>query len=243
MRSREIKALLRAAAPPASPGMDEAAELCRAEYAKRRKLRRMGAAEMIARQLRFVALPVWLAQGAVLIAVCFALGASGAGRYAPGMSALSAVLVALTLLPFHGRAKRHGMREIEAATRVSGAKLLLARLAAVGTGDAVCLAAVALLSMKNAPGTTLVFVVLPFALASAGSLFALNHLPGGAFAAAGFAAALVSAYWAMAERLAQLPTAAAIAVCALAAAILAAECVKMACDAKFGNYTEEMQWN
>ena len=33
------------------------------------------------------------------------------------------------------------------------------------------------------------------------------------------------------------------AVCLLSLAVLAAECVKMARDARFGNYTEEFQWN
>ena len=242
MKPREIKALLRATPAADAPGVDEAVRRCRAVYARRRKLRRLGAAEIIVGQLRFVALPVWLVQGALLVVICLALGRAGGGRHALAMSALTAVLVALTILPFYGRSERHGMREIEAATRVSRVKLLLAKLAAVGVGDAVCLGAAALLTLRNAPGTALVFVVLPFALASAGSLFALNHLPGGAFAATGFAMALVSVYWAMAERLSRLPAAAALAACALAAGVLAAECIKMARDAQFGKDMEEILW-
>ena len=47
----------------------------------------------------------------------------------------------------------------------------------------------------------------------------------------------------MADRLVRLSLGAALAICLLSLAVLAAECVKMARDARFGNYTEEYQWN
>ena len=84
------------------------------------------------------------------------------------------MLAALTLLPFHGRARRCGMEEVEAASRLSRAKLALARLGAVGAGDAVCCAAAALMS-GGGWYVTLVFVATPFLLTSAVSLAALGH--------------------------------------------------------------------
>lgn len=249
MKTREIKALLRSVPAGNCEGLEQVLPLCREAYGKRRRLRRLRTSETVLRQLRFVALPVWLVQGAVLLAVSLMLGGlSGAERSAslvPGCSAASAVLVALTLLPFHGRGKRYRMDEVEAATRVSGAKLLLARFAAVGAGDAVCLSVIALLTLKAAPGTALTLIALPFALTGAVSLAALNHLPdnSGTLAAAGFGLTLSALYWSMADRLVRLSLGAALAICLLSLAVLAAECVKMARDARFGNYTEEFQWN
>lgn len=77
------------------------------------------------------------------------------------------------------------------------------------------------------------------------SLAALNHLPdnSGALASAGFGLALSALYWSMADRLVRLSLGAALAICLLSLAVLAAECIKMARDARFGNYTEEYQWN
>ena len=176
MKTREIKALLRSVPAGSCEGLEQVLPLCREAYCKRRRLRRLRTSETVLRQLRFVALPVWLVQGAVLLAVSLMLGGlSGAERSAslvPGCSAASAVLVALTLLPFHGRGKRYRMDEVEAATRVSGAKLLLARFAAVGAGDAVCLSVIALLTLKAAPGTALTLIALPFALTGANWLMA-----------------------------------------------------------------------
>ena len=60
---------------------------------------------------------------------------------------------------------------------------------------------------------------------------------------------LVAWLWALCSRLTEpLPMAlvtlgTALAICLLSLAVLAAECVKMARDARFGNYTEEFQWN
>ena len=119
MKTREIKALLRSVPAGSCEGLEQVLPLCREAYGKRRRLRRLRTSETVLRQLRFVALPVWLVQGAVLLAVSLMLGGlSGAERSAslvPGRSAASAVLVALTLLPFHGRGKRYRMDEVEAA--------------------------------------------------------------------------------------------------------------------------------
>ena len=118
----------------------------------------MGAWELIRRQLRFTALPVWGLQAALLAAICCVFGAARpADELIPASASLAAVLAAMTLLPFHGRARRYGMEEIEAAARLSSEKLALARLGAVGAGDAVCCASAALMS-GGGWYVTLVFV-------------------------------------------------------------------------------------
>ena len=90
MKTREIKALLRSVPTGSCEGLEQTLPLCREAYGKRRRLRRRRTSEAVLRQLRFVALPVWLVQGAVLLAVSLMLGGlSGAERSAslvPGCS-------------------------------------------------------------------------------------------------------------------------------------------------------------
>ena len=190
MKTVDIKLQIRAleAPEPDAARVDETLTLCRREYARRRRLRRVGAWELIRRQLRFTALPVWGLQAALLAAICCVFGAARPKEeLIPASASLAAVLAALTLLPFHGRARRCGMEEVEAASRLSRAMLALARLGAVGAGDAVCCAAAALMS-GGGWYVTLVFVATPFLLTSAASLAVLEH--------AGESAAAVSPRWA-----------------------------------------------
>ena len=204
MKTADITDALRAleAPEPDAARVGETLALCRREYARRRRLRRVGAWELIRRQLRFTALPVWGLQAALLAAICCVFGAARpADELIPASASLAAVLAALTLLPFHGRARRCGMEEVEAASRLSRAKLALARLGAVGAGDAVCCAAAALMS-GGGWYVTLVFVATPFLLTSAVSLAALGHAgrESGVYIAAGFGGLSAIVFYAAAAR-------------------------------------------
>ena len=204
MKTVDIKLQIRAleAPEPDAVRVDETLTLCRREYARRRRLRRVGAWELIRRQLRFTALPVWGLQAALLAAICCVFGAARPKEeLIPASASLAAVLAALTLLPFHGRARRCGMEEVEAASRLSRAKLALARLGAVGAGDAVCCAAAALMS-GGGWYVTLVFVATPFLLTSAVSLAALGHSgrESGVYIAAGLGAIIAIGFYAAAAR-------------------------------------------
>ena len=174
---------------------------CRMEYARRRRLRRVGAWELIRRQLRFTALPVWSLQGVLLILICAVLGSVRTRELILPGACLAAELAALTLLPFCGRARRYGMEEIETAARLSRAKLTLARLGAIGAGDAVCVAAAALIS-GGGWYVTLVFVATPFLLTSAVSLAALGHAgrESGVYIAAGLGGLSAIVFYAAAAR-------------------------------------------
>ena len=148
----------------------------------------------------------------------------------------------------YGFATREEREMFEKLTSVSGVgpKMALGVLSALPVRDlALAIVAGDAKALKAAPGTALTLIALPFALTGAVSLAALNHLPdnSGALAAAGFGLALSALYWSMADRLVRLSLGAALAICLLSLAVLAAECVKMARDARFGNYTEEYQWN
>lgn len=204
MKTVDIKLGLSAleAPEPDAERMNETLALCRTEYARRRRLRRVGAWELIRRQLRFTALPVWGLQAALLAAICCVFGAARpADELIPASASLAAVLAAMTLLPFHGRARRYGMEEIEAAARLSSEKLSLARLGAVGAGDAVCCASAALMS-GGGWYVTLVFVATPFLLTSAVSLAALGHAgrESGVYIAAGFGGLSAIVFYAAAAR-------------------------------------------
>ena len=204
MKTVDIKLGLSAleAPEPDAERMNETLTLCRAEYARRRRLRRVGAWELIRRQLRFTALPVWGLQAALLAAICCVFGAARPKEeLIPASASLAAVLAAMTLLPFHGRARRYGMEEVEAASRLSRTKLSLARLGAVGAGDAVCCAAAALMS-GGGWYVTLVFVATPFLLTSAVSLAVLGHAgrESGVYIAAGFGGLSAIVFYAAAAR-------------------------------------------
>ncbi len=199
MKSVDIISTLRSlpAPEPDAGRMRRTLRLCRAEYRARRPLRRVGAWELMRRQLRFTILPVWALQGALLLFICLALGAARpAEELIPASASLAAELAALTALPFHSRARRYGMEEVEAAARLSRAKLTLARLGAAAVGDAVCVAAAALLS-GGGWYVTLVFVATPFLLTTAVSLAALSRA-GGVYSAICLGALMALGYYAAA---------------------------------------------
>ena len=204
MKTVDIKNEIRAldSPEPDAERLSGTLALCRREYARRRRLRRVGAWELIRRQLRFTALPVWGLQAALLAAICCVFGAARPEEeLIPASASLAAVLAAMTLLPFHGRARRYGMEEIEAAARLSSEKLALARLGAVSAGDAVCCASAALMS-GGGWYVTLVFVATPFLLTSAVSLAALGHAgrESGVCIAAGLGAIIAVGFYAAAAR-------------------------------------------
>ena len=175
MNTREVKAAFGPAGQVSAAVPDKLLERCREEYNSRPHRRRAGKWELVRSQLRFIALPVWALQGAVLALICLVLGAAAPDEeLIPACASIAAELAALTLLPFYNRAARYGMREIEAAARFNSAHIMLARLVAVGIGDAVCVSAIALLS-GGAAYEVLVLVVMPFLLTGALSLAVLEH--------------------------------------------------------------------
>ena len=123
------------------------------------------------------------------------------------------------------------MREVEAAARFNSSRLMLARLVAVGMGDAVCVSAIALLS-GGAAYEVLVLVVMPFLLTCALSLAVLEHAGESAAAvSAALGAVLAAAYWILAgnytKGLLRISPAVAAMICTAALAALGAECRAM----------------
>lgn len=236
MKTREVKARLRSASMRANAG-EELLSRCREAYLSSRHRRRVSRLELVRSQLRFTALPVWLLQGVVLALICAAMGAAAPDENLAAVCAsISAELAVLTLLPFCNRAARYGMREIEAAARFNSAQLMLARLVAVGIGDAVCVSAIALLS-GGAANEVLILVVTPFLLTCALCLAVLEHAgESAAILSAGLGAVLAAAYWMLAERfikgLLHISPLAASAICLAALTALLCECRAMLSEKK-----------
>ena len=178
-----------------------------------------------------------LLQGVVLALICTVLGVAAPDEaLIPACASIAAELAALTLLPFCNRAARYGMREIEAAARFNSAHIMLARLVAVGIGDAVCISAIALL-LGGAAYEVLVFVATPFLLTAALSLAVLEHAGESAvMIAAGMGAVLAAAYWMLAERftkgLLHISPLLAATICLAALAALMCECRAMLSEKK-----------
>lgn len=176
---------------------------CQSAYQSRRRRESPGSLELIAGQLRFIAIPIWALQMALLLCISLSLWglpAADAFLRLPAFLRLSSILVAMTMLPFYGRARRYRMAETERAARLSQGKLLLAKLSAVGFGDAVCLAALTLGSVGKMPevaNTVLSCILLPFLLTCTGLLMILNHIKEerSLLAAAAFGMALAAAGW------------------------------------------------
>jgi hypothetical protein len=220
--------------------LDETVTRCHAVYHARRKMRSIGSFEIIIRQLRFMAKPIWALQAAVILCMCFLLqmasGTEEASAHLSAVLSLASVFVAMTILPFYGRSRKYKMREIESAARLSHTKLMLAKLCTAGVGDVICLAVLSVFSFGKMTGnaeTALAYIVAPFLLACSGILLILNHTKEdcGALAALGFGAGLAAACWLLPVRfgnpLARLGAGALGIACAVMLLILLTQCRRL----------------
>ena len=173
--------------PEAMPHRLEATlPLVRAEL--RRRPRRISFTRFLCIQFKYVIWNVWTVQVFWLLAACCLWDSELAQRpqaMAKALFGLS-VLLFLSALPFLYRSVRHRMQEVEAATHFSSGRLLLARLAAIGLGDALVLvllltAAAAKTSLRATSAA--LYLGVPFLLASAGCLYLLGHTSPGRFLA------------------------------------------------------------
>lgn len=207
---------------------------CRGAYQSRRRRKSLGSLELIAGQLRFIAAPIWVLQMALLLCIALILWGLPAGDAVfclPTFLSLASILVAMTMLPFYGRARRYRMAEIERSARLSQGKLILAKLAAVGFGDMTCLASLMLGSAGKTPEvmhTILSCIVLPFLLSCTGLLLILNHAKedNALITATSFGIGLAAACW-MLPTMQDTPLPLDITACAVLLAMLWWECRRL----------------
>lgn len=151
-------------------------------------------------QIRFIGWKIWAAQGGLLAAICGLFAVSmgehflDAPRNAGLLLCCLSVLVFMTALPFIHRAFYYKMHEIEAATRFSSVKLLVAKLLVIGIGDVSMLGGILCMAVYSTPlpaQSALLYVLLPFLLASSGFLYLLGHIPATRFALGGILTGLL----------------------------------------------------
>lgn len=135
------------------------------------------------KQIKFMGYKLWIGQGIFL----FLINRLLAGLYESLARPLNmvkvlfclSVLVIITVLPFLYHSVRYQMQEIEAASRFSCAKLLLAKLIVIGIGDISVLGGIFLTTIirTSLPAeSAFLYLCFPFLLAGSGCLFLLRRL-------------------------------------------------------------------
>lgn len=152
-------------------------EVCRKQGRKRISFSRF-----LLMQMKFIGWKIWGIQAfpLVLIALIF----SRPNEYLQNPLHLTkllfclSVLVFMTAIPFLYRCVRYRMQEVEAATRFSSVKLLMAKLILIGMGDIFLLGSIFLTAMLKTSlraDSAILYLCFPFLLAGSGSLFMLGH--------------------------------------------------------------------
>lgn len=167
--------------------------LVRRETCQKQRRRRISLIHFLGKQLSFIGWKVWIVQAIFLLSVYGVFSdlfdyLRNPFRLAKLLFCLS-VAVFMTALPLLYRSVRYRMQEIEAATRFSSVKLLLARLIAIGIGDITLLCGIFLFTLvkTSLPTDSAIFYLcFPFLLAGGCCLFMLGHFPPGKFLAGSF---------------------------------------------------------
>lgn len=141
------------------------------------QLRRMGSAEFVATQVRFIPAWTWAAQVALVACMgmlAYAAGDASSTKAAIGVLSALSVLVAV---PTMHASKLHGVAELEYACLHNTASVMVARLIVLGCSSALVVAlmvaATARLLAASAFDVAL-WACLPFFLSCAGSLEVLR---------------------------------------------------------------------
>lgn len=134
---------------------------------------------LVLKQLRFVALKIWLVQGMVLSALCslflfhYDRGVIRFNEYIPrGVLALCGCMTVLSARPLLLRPMRYRMLEFEQSAYFSNRGGILAQLFFIGIGDMGMLAVLAFLAIKChfEADTVFLFLVIPFLTAAVAGL-------------------------------------------------------------------------
>lgn len=165
--------------------LQETLKKAEAALSSRENFKKIGFWEFLLRQIKFLFLPIWLVQGVILLVLIGSLySAYGErvivnGRDIAVLLSSSSILVILTAVPLINRSIQYRMNEIEAATRFSISRLLLAKLLMIGIGDSVMLLGLFLVTIfRTSIGvySTIMYLLLPFLLMSCVVLYLLGHV-------------------------------------------------------------------
>lgn len=154
------------------------------EVCLRQQRRRITFSRFLAKQIGFTWRNLWIVQGISLIILRILFSRFYSDSITPlyliKLLACLSILIFMSALPLLYRSARYQMQEVEAASRFSGVKLLLARLIVIGIGDACLLTSLFLTTILKTilPADSAAFCLcFPFLLAGGGCLYLLGHFP------------------------------------------------------------------
>ena len=164
--------------------------LARKEACRMQTRERISFARFLKKQIPLIGWKLWGIQGVFLAAASRVLSdCSGYLTSPPRLARLLfclSVVVFMTALPLLYSSIRCQMQEIEAASRFSSVKLLLAKLIVIGIGDIFLLGGLLFTATAKTAlpaDIAVIYLCLPFLLACGGCLFMLGHFPPGRFLA------------------------------------------------------------
>ena len=158
---------------------------------------------LVLKQLRFVALKIWLVQGMVLTALCslflfhYDRGVIRFNEYIPrGIMTLCGCMIVLSARPLLLRPLRYRMLEIEQSTYFSNRGGVLAQLLFIGIGDIGMLAVLTFLAIKCQfeLDTVFLFLVIPFLTAAVAGLMLWVRTSSSLFQKAGIPVCILSSF-------------------------------------------------
>lgn len=167
--------------------------LARKEICLRQRRERISFMRFLSGQIVFIGWKIWMIQGISLIFMNGMLSRFYGYHITPQtmvklLFSLS-ILVFMSVLPLIYRSVRYQMQEIEAVSRFSCVKLLLARLIVISIGDVVLLSGIFLSTIIKTTlpaGSTLLYLCFPFLLAGSGCLYMLRQFTPRQFITGGF---------------------------------------------------------
>lgn len=187
MKEQDVeKKLRRALHQPCPTGREKHFEetilLVREELVQKKKRRRFSFLRFLLMQTRYIGWKIWGIQGILLAIISYLLTCLYHYRESPQFVAklifCLSVLVFMTALPFIYRSVRYQMQEIEAATRFSSVKLLMAKLMMLFIGDMIMMSGIFLTTIIKTSlqaDSIILYLCFPFLLVSSGCLFMLGH--------------------------------------------------------------------
>lgn len=165
--------------------MDTVIRELKKEVIHKSSRKRIGFWDFLLLQTKMTGWKIWLLQSLMFLG--FALGITAVFgqhiwldyKYTTKLLCYFSILISMTALPFLHRPVRYKMQEIEATTRFSSTRLLLAKLIFLGIGDVFLLCfvlAAAALRTSLYTGSLVLYLLFPFLLASGGALFLIGHM-------------------------------------------------------------------
>lgn len=137
-------------------------------------------------QIRFLGWRVWLVQNLFLITIYILFESMSKhflvenNRYASIFLCCISVSLLLSAIPFIYRSAKYKTQEIEMASYFSRAKLILANILMIGIGNVFVLGVVfglAIVKTSLSAGGILLYLGVPYLIASCGFIYLLGHTP------------------------------------------------------------------